>query len=443
MMRTPLRMFFTGLLAAAAAYAQLTLNVVDSSGEHAAPGVYGLGSVYVTETATALFRLRNSTADAVSVATLGVAGVGFSLSGPAIPVTLAAGAAVDFTVAFQANDVGGYSAVLRATGVSILLTATVVPRLTFSLDTGSGTVPLASVDFGTLLRGGTVVRRILIRNGTPTPLTVPAIGVQGSGFALTAVPPSGVALGTQQGGEFSITFSPPSAGAYSGTLTIGDRSYPLAGTATDPPLPKPYVSISLAQAASLQQGTLVIRFDAPAQVGGTGTVTLDFQGAADPAIAFASGGRTASFRVNAGDVQASLPFQTGTTSGVLTFTAQLGSLSDKQSVQIVAAPPGITAIQGTRTASSLQVLVTGYDNTRSAGALAFIFYDASGNAIPPGTIGSNAAAAFSSFFAGSGLGGVFQLNAVFPVTGDASKVAACDVSLSNSAGTAKAQRIVF
>jgi hypothetical protein len=41
------------------------------------------------------------------------------------------------------------------------------------------------------------------------------------------------------------------------------------------------------------------------------------------------------------------------------------------------------------------------------------------------------------------LGGVFVLNAVFPVNGNATGVASCDVALTNSAGTATTQRTAF
>ena len=115
------------------------------------------------------------------------------------------------------------------------------------------------------------------QNETPLVLTVPAISVQGSDFALLAAAPSGQALQPGQGGEFTIVFTPQTTGARQGSLTIGDRSYPLLGTGVDPPLPKPMVSLDLKQTASAQQGTLIVRFDAPAQTRGTGTATLDFQ----------------------------------------------------------------------------------------------------------------------------------------------------------------------
>ena len=271
----------------------------------------------------------------------------------------------------------------------------------------------------------------------------PAISVQGADFALLAAPPSGQALQTGQGGEFTVLFTPHTNGLLQGSLTIGDRSYPLLGTGVDPPLPKPTVSIDLDQAASDQQPSLIVRFDAPAQTSGTGTATLVFVGPADSAIAFASGGRNATFAIAPGDVQAVLPFQTGTTAGVLTFTVQMGGASDQQSVTIAAVPPGISTTQGVRSPGAVEIRIAGFDNTRSLGALSFTFYDASGNPIAPGAILTDASSAAAKYFAGSDLGGVFLLDAVFPVTGDTAQVTSCAVTLTNSAGSSKTQRTTF
>ena len=431
------------LVLAPAAHAQFELFLVEGSTERAAPPVYDFGSLYADETASAHFRLRNTSSAPATLNVLAVAGVGFTLTSPALPVGLASQGAIDLSVVFRATDTGAYSAALRSEGIAILLTATVAPRLTYRVDPGSGTAFPGTLDFGSVVRGSGVQRRITIQNETPLVLTIPAISVQGAAFALLGAPPSGQALGPRQGGEFTIVFTPRTTGALQGSLTLGDRSYPLLGTGIDPPLPKPTVSLDLKQAASAQQGALIVRFDAPAQTSGTGTATLDFRGPTDAAIAFASGGRSVTYPIAPGDLQAVLPFQTGTTAGVLTFTAQIGGSIDQQSVTIAAVPPGISATQAVRFASALEIRITGFDNTRSLGALSFTFYDAAGNPIAPGAIRSDAAADFAQYFAASGLGGVFLLRAVFPVTGDAALVASCEATLANSAGSAKTQRTSF
>jgi hypothetical protein len=89
------------------------------------------------------------------------------------------------------------------------------------------------------------------------------------------------------------------------------------------------------------------------------------------------------------------------------------------------------------------VLVTGCDNTRTAGPLAFTFFDAAGNTVAPGAIHTDATANFASYFQNSGLGGVFLLTALFPVTGDPSQISAFQVQIGNSAGTAQSARTAF
>ncbi len=439
----PLAWVLLALLLAPAAHAQFDLFVVEGTTERAAPAVYDFGSLYANESASAHFRLRNTSSQPATLNVLVVAGVGFTLTAPALPAGVAPQGAIDLSVVFHAGDTGAYSAALRADGVAILLTATVAPRLTYTEVPAAGTVFPGPLDFGSVVRGSGAQIRIAIQNDTPLLLTVPAISVQGAAFALLGTAPSGQTLAPTQGGEFTIVFTPQTAGVLQGSLTLGDRSYLLLGTGIDPPLPKPIVSLDLKQAASAQQGALTVRFDAPAQTSGTGTATLDFRGPADSAIAFAAGGRSVTFAIAPGDVMAVLPFQTGTTAGVLTFTAQIGGSSDQQSVTINAVPPGIATTQAVRSAGTLAISITGFDNTRSLGALSFTFYDAAGNAIAPGAIHTDATTDFGTYFAGSNLGGVFLLRAVFPVTGDAALVASCEATLANSAGSVKTPRTSF
>jgi hypothetical protein len=411
--------------------------------ERAAPPVVDFGSLYAGETASAHFRLRNTSNAAATLNVLAVAGVGFTLTAPPLPIGLAPQDAIDLSVAFRATDSGAYSAALRSEGIAILLTATVAPRLTYRVEPPPGTPFPGPLDFGSVVRGSGAQRRITIQNETTLLLTIPAITVQGADFALLGKAPSGQALQPVQGAEFTIVFTPHATGTLQGSLTLGDRSYPLLGTGTDPPLPRPAVSLDLSQAASAQQGALIVRYDAPAQASGTGTATLDFRGPADSAIAFAAGGRSVTFPIAPGDLQAVLPFQTGTSAGVLTFTAQIAGASGQQSVTIAAAPPGITTAQGVRSNGSVEIRIAGFDNTRSLGALSFTFYDATGNPIAPGEIRADATGDFAQYFAGSGLGGVFLLHAVFPVTGNAALIASCEATLVNSAGPAKTQRTYF
>uniref|UniRef100_Q029I0 Abnormal spindle-like microcephaly-associated protein ASH domain-containing protein n=1 Tax=Solibacter usitatus (strain Ellin6076) TaxID=234267 RepID=Q029I0_SOLUE len=416
--------------AVSSSFGQVVLVLPDGA---PAPGLYDLGAVDSGQIATARFRLRNTSAGAATVSSLSVAGVGFGVNAPSTPFGIPALDAVDFTINFQATGAGSYSAALRADGIAILLTASVLPSLTYRADGANGLVLLTGLDFGAVVRGTAAQRRVTVRNETSVILNIPAISVQGEGFTLAAGAPFGQILQPQQGGEFNVVFSPLATGAGQGTLVIGGRTFPLSGTGTEPPLPKVSLAIDLQPVASARQGNIVIRFDAPAQTTGMGTATLEFGGSADAAIAFASGGRTATFAIASGDTQAVLGFQTGTSAGTITFSVQLGQSTERQSVAIPAAKPTVTASAGVRSSGAVEVRVTGFDNTRTLGGLVFTFYDGAGKTLA--SVPDDAAADFARFFAASDLGGVFQLRAIFPVGGDASQISSCDVTLANSAGT--------
>jgi hypothetical protein len=430
------------LLFASTAAAQFDLQLLDKTGPRTPPPVFDLGAAGANEPLSAQFRLRNSSAATAMLSTLSVAGVGFTLDGPALPVAVDPQASVEFTVTFRAPDVGSYSATLRAGDVAIVLTASVQPRLTYRVE---NSLLSGMVDFGSVQRGSSARRRFTVTNETGVVLTVPGVTLQGPDFAMVGIPPSGSVLQPTQSAGFAVDFTPSITGARQAMLTIGTSTYPLTGQGVDPPLPRPIAAIDLKSASSAQQGTLVITFDQPAATSGTGTATLDFRGGAgaDPTIAFAAGGRIASFPVSPGDTRVALPFQTGTTAGTIAFTVQLGGMSSQASVDIPGRAVSMISVQGVRSAGSIEVRVTGFDNTRSMGQLAYTFYDAAGNVIAPGAIPADASGDFARFFAASDGGGAFLLRATFPVTGDAAQVASFEVTAANGVGSTKSSRTPF
>lgn len=442
------RLMYSLLLAivlAPASFGQFELYSVASNVERPAPPVFEFGSLYPGEAVSARFRLRNTSAAAASLNLLSADGAGFTLSGkPALPVNLPSQASVEFTVDFRANGTGTYSAALYSQGVSVLLTAVVLPRLTWQVESAAGPQILGSspVDFGPVTRGASVTRRFLVENWTGLILTVPAITVTGDGFSSGATV-SGQVMMPRQSAGFEIQFRPPTAGAFAGSLVIGDRSYPLTGSALEPPLPKPLLVLDRAR------NSLGVNLDAPSQTSGSGTVTLDFQGPADPTIQFAAGGRTVRFTVAPGDTQghfgdaAGTVFQTGTTAGTIVISAALGGVSDGQSIKIEPAPVAFTSAEGVRSPGAMELRLAGFDNTRTAGKIGYSFFDASGNAIPPGVIEMDSTGVFAAFFQNSEAGGAFALRSIFPVTGDVSKIAAFEVKISNSIGTATTPRTKF
>jgi hypothetical protein len=362
---------------------------------------------------------------------------------------------VDFTVVFQSAGTGIYSAALDSVDISVTLTATVPVELTCQLNTAAGVQPLAAapVNFGAVVRGASATLRITMWNQTNVPLTAPDLLVTGAGFALSGPLPGGALVEPAGSIGFNVQFTPTADGTQAGLLSIGSRTYPLTGTGVEPALPSPQISVSLPQPGSAQQGAVTVNLATASKTSGAGTVTVAFQPAvsgapADPGIAFAAGGQSAAFTVSPGDTQGhfgsalTAPFQTGTTAGTLTITAQLGGNTDRQSVSILPAVVGVTAAQGTRSPGSIEVDLAGFDNTRTAGALAFTFYDPTGTVIGTGPIHADGSAGFAAYFQNSA-GGSFLLKAVFPVAGDLSQITTFQAAVTNSAGTATTVRTSF
>ncbi|HUI81375.1 MAG TPA: choice-of-anchor D domain-containing protein [Bryobacteraceae bacterium] len=453
----PLRALALAAVLLPAAYAQFQFSVVVGTTEQPVGAVYDFGKVASGDSSSVHLRLRNTSHASATLTLLAVAGTGFTLSGgPSLPAMLDPQATADFTVTFTASITGSYSAALSADGVSAELAAEVVPGLTYQVETLVGTILLGpSVDFGSALVGQAETMRFDVSDQTGLALPVPGISLSGGDFALSAAVPAGL-LQPGQSSSFDVQFLPTAAGLRNATLTIGARTVALSGTGIMPDLPEPQITLDLAQAQSAQQGSVQVTFDHPAATSGDGMLTLAVQpavtGPADPSIAFAAGGLTAAFTFNVGDTQASFggqtaaAFQTGTTAGNLVFTAQITGAPAAQAVQrtvsIAPALVGLTTAAASRSAGAITVQLDGFDNTRTAGALTFSFFDASGNTLT-GPIAVDGGPAFQAYFQDSETGGSFGLQAVFPVTGDPARIAFFTANVANQAGTTTTARTPF
>ena len=161
----------------------------------------------------------------------------------------------------------------------------------------------------------------------------------------------------------------------------------------------PTLQFNAASYASGQQGVLTMTIPGGAPIAATGYVNLSFTPSTaavkdDSEIVFLANGsqRSIPFSVGAGATTAllsgqnSAAFQTGTTEGTVTFTITTATaLTGNSPVQTIAIG-GTPVILDSTSASKeragfLDITITGADNTYSAGAMSFSFFDASGNAI--------------------------------------------------------------
>lgn len=447
----PIRVCCLCAFAAPAMWGQFELFSIQGTSEVPVPAIFNLGTAGRGDTLSFRFRLRNVSSAAAAVRVLDVSGTGFSLSGaPQLPISVSPGTALEFSVTFRSQSDGSYSAGLRSEGISVLLIAAVTPQLTVTLAGAPGMSPLtngSTIGFATVERGLSSSVRFQIDNQTGRDEFVPPVSIQGEDFHFSGASPAGRFVRFQESITFEILFSPLVLGARRAILLMGERMFVLSGTAIEPSLPTPQLSIALRQRSSVQQGTVAVLLSEAARTQGTGTLTLDVQpllaSASDTTIAFASGGRVQTFDVLPGNQQLLFDFQTGSTAGVLTFTVKLGTNMDRQMVEIPAAPVILSLVQAARTGATLDVNITASDNTFTAGPVTFTFFDRAGASILPGAIVADRGSDFGKYFQGSDIGGLFLLKANFPVNGNAADVDAVEVEMSNSAGTAKSGRVRF
>jgi hypothetical protein len=137
-------------------------------------------------------------------------------------------------------------------------------------------------------------------------------------------------------------------------------------------------------------------------------------------------------------------FQTGTTQGTIHVMANWLDANVTSDVAITAEPVGIESISASRESNALDVTVTGYDNTRTAGVMSFSFFNSQG-----AFIGNSVPADFTQEFynyffqTAYNAGGMFKMTAHFPVTGNPGQVSSVQVDLMNSAGDAPSSTTPF
>ena len=467
-----MRARWLGLLALAPGLLQAQIVLYSLNGLAPSPLglVYGYGQVAADDSMIVRFRALNTGTGSVTITCLSVkntTGAGFSIvNSSSTPFVVAAGQPMDFFVGFSATATTNYAATLQVgTGTatdacagtieSAILLATVVPAPILSVAAPcTGPDANKNISFGRIAQSSQEACTLSILNPFPQALTVSPLLVTGAAFTTTSG--NAVTIAAGESASFTIQFSPATGSAFSGTLTVGTRTYTLAGTGFSPPLSSLVWNFDSTKIGSGEQHTLSLQLSAPAAVMSAGSMTLSFSPSVktvtdDAAVRFvATSTRVASFAVNAGataitlNAQPNIVFSTGTTAGTLTFTVDSGiyglSGSPSTSVTTGPAPIALASSAATSRANELDVVISGFDNTYSIGGMSFAFVDRSGAAIA--SIPADFSADFQTFFKKQ-TGSSFLMRVSFPVTGDVSQVGGVTVVLNSAAGVVTTPSLKF
>lgn len=202
------------------------------------PSSKAFGSVTVGTQQTASETVTNTGGTSVTISQAAVSGTGFSLSGLATPTTLAAGQSTTFTLAFapQASGAVSGNVTLTSNGSNPTLT---IPLSGTGVLAGQLTGNPSSKDFGSVSLGGQQTASETITNTGGSSVSVSQITISGTGFSLSGNP-APMTLSAGQSATFNVTFTPQTATAASGGVTVTSTAsnptltIPLSGTGTAP-----------------------------------------------------------------------------------------------------------------------------------------------------------------------------------------------------------------
>lgn len=475
---------------------EMTLWLVDDNNpslEYPVTGPIDFGQTVIWNTSQKRLRIRNNTAGSLTIQIIYVSTTqncdqtetGFCLegngAGPALPRTIPVGGYLEIPVYFKPTSAGDYSTALMVNTTNLgTLHGTGIGSARLLSSNGSELLSGATIDFGKPLLGNFTEQTFTLENNSAVAVTIPSASIKSpqrrvacSGasqqpmdipeqpFSSPDLPLGPIQLGSGESRTFSIRYQPLAPGfdmpsCFETTLMLGTRSFTLfGGGAVLPNAPQSTLVFNTTNFTSQQQPKITVQLAGVAQGIFHPTLKMEFQPTIpgvldDPAIYFlATQGRNLSLLIEEGSDkamfqgQSELTFQTGTTAGTILFTLELDGKTIQQSITISPSAIQLSSARAVRQSPSLQVFLTGFDNTYTASQLSFTFYDSAGNTIKPGLMNVDATQDFRNYFTQTQVGGMFSLLANFPVTGNASEVASVDVSIRNANGTTRTNRLQF
>jgi large repetitive protein len=188
----------------------------------------------------------------------------------------------------------------------------------------------------------------------------------------------------------------------------------------------------------------------------TGSIMLTFTpdpnvNVDDPAIQFATGGRTINFSVPANSTKVTFAapiaaLQTGTVAGAIQLTVKIQSNgaditpspAPQRSIRVDRLAPKITSMTAVRTASGFEVRIIGYSTTRDVTQGTFHVVFSNGTSSDVNVSMSDPARTWFQSSASTPFGGQFSLTQPFSLQGQAATLTSVSVTLVNAQGVSAA-----
>jgi Abnormal spindle-like microcephaly-assoc'd, ASPM-SPD-2-Hydin len=320
------------------------------------PSSLNFGSVQVGGNQALPETLTNSGGSTITVTQVTPTGSGYSVSGLSLPIVLTAGQTQPFTVNFSptasGSSNGNLAVVSNASNPSVNVALTGV-----GLAPGALTSNPSSLSFGNVQVGNQQPLSETVTNTGAVSVSISQATVTGSGFSMSSWAPQLLTPGQHY--TFSVTFTPPAAGNYAGSVSIASNasnpnlSVPLSGTGT--PLPQGQLAVT---PTTLAFGNVIVGTNAQLQgtltaSGASVTVSSDTLTGAAFAL---SGLPSFPIVIPAGqNVQYTVTFTppaTGAASGSLSFTSSASNSPALQTLTGTGTPPPLHSVSLSWTASN-------------------------------------------------------------------------------------------
>ncbi len=328
------------------------------------PASLNFGSVEVGNNQALSETLTNSGGSSVTVTQVNAMGTGFGVSGLSLPLTLTAGQSQGFSVTFTPTSAGssaGNLAILSNASNSTLNVA----LSGNGLAAGSLAPSPSSLSFGNVQVGNNQQLSETLTNSGGVNVTISQATIAGTGFTMGGLNPP-LVLTPGQHYTFTVTFTPPSPGNDSGSVSIVSNasnpnlSVPLTGTGT--PVPQGTLAVS---PTSIDFGNVIVGTNAQQ----TGTLTASGESVTVTSdtlngSAFAVSGISFPVTIPAGQhVQFTVTFTpaaTGATSGSVSFASNASNSPTVETFAGTGTPPPQHSVNLSWTASNSQN-ISGYN----------------------------------------------------------------------------------
>jgi hypothetical protein len=435
-------------------------------------GTIKLPDTNVGDTSSLILEVQNKGNATGTVNSVSIAGQVFQITSPPLfPETLKPNDSFSFSIAFTPTQAGpAQGQLVIGSDLFTLSGQGLGPKLAFSYVSSAGTItlpPATAVVFSPIAVAQSEHVSFIVKNAGTTTATVANIGIQEqkSPFSISGLPGLPLSLAPGQSSQFTITFTPVSTAFTNGTLVLDTNTVALIGSGTaPPPLPAYTIQGPSGTASPQTQSTVSLTLANSYPVALVGALTLTTAGSlgSDPAVQFATGGRTVTFSIPANSTSADFAsqgpqilLQTGTVAETVTLTPTFATQPGGVDVTpasptilqftIASAAPTLLTVQATGQGTTFTLNVVGYSTTRKLSALNVTFTAATGFRLPTPQFTIDVSQVSTAWFqsaASQSFGGQFEISIPFTLQGTPpsgktllQSLASVAVTVTNDVGT--------